>query len=202
MRSSVVVALVAGGCLRSTQFVCSDSAQCSGGQCQPTGFCSFADPSCESGQRYGEVAGDLSQQCVVGGSGSDGGPTDSDRCPGYGALGGSPHMYRTANAANGWRTHRDDCRRDGGYLAIPDDADELAAILGLANATVWVGISDREDEGTFVTVLDRRATFLPWATNEPDDQPGRADCVKASQNQQVADDDCGLAVVAVCECEP
>jgi hypothetical protein len=35
------------------------------GECQPTGFCSFPDGSCESGQRYGEFAGaGLSDECV------------------------------------------------------------------------------------------------------------------------------------------
>jgi hypothetical protein len=47
-----------------------------GGVCQPTGFCSFPDPSCESGQRYGAHAGErLAERCVVDGEGSSSGVT-------------------------------------------------------------------------------------------------------------------------------
>lgn len=45
-------------------FSCTDDSNCSGGQCQPTGYCSFPDDSCDSGQRYGEHAGDLTDACV------------------------------------------------------------------------------------------------------------------------------------------
>lgn len=42
-------------------FRCSDAASCDAngvaGTCESTGFCSFPDPSCPSGQRYGEFAG-------------------------------------------------------------------------------------------------------------------------------------------------
>ena len=33
--------------------------------CEPTGYCSFPDAACESGQRYGDYAGGLAGQCVV-----------------------------------------------------------------------------------------------------------------------------------------
>ena len=50
-------------------FVCATSEQCidgdRGGICQPSGFCSFSDPSCPSGQRYGNHAGSgLAGRCV------------------------------------------------------------------------------------------------------------------------------------------
>ncbi len=41
-------------------FTCSTDADCTGngaGSCQPDGFCAFPDAMCESGQRYGELAG-------------------------------------------------------------------------------------------------------------------------------------------------
>lgn len=48
---------------------CETDAQCaggpSGGRCEPTtGFCSFADSACGSGQRYGSASGSLSGVCV------------------------------------------------------------------------------------------------------------------------------------------
>jgi len=59
---------VAAGCARDTTFTCNDDSECrasdSDGVCEETGYCSFADPECETGQRYGEHSGDLSGTCV------------------------------------------------------------------------------------------------------------------------------------------
>src|SRR6266542_2870124 len=57
-----------GGCLRSTQFHCDTNAQCVHdgvqGRCESIGFCSFPDSTCASGQRFGELVGAQSNQCV------------------------------------------------------------------------------------------------------------------------------------------
>lgn len=46
------------------------------GVCEPTGFCSFPDTSCPSGQRYGEFAGEgLGEACVPAGDASGTGGT-------------------------------------------------------------------------------------------------------------------------------
>lgn len=56
------------GCLRSTQYQCNTSAQCTSdgvqGRCETGGLCSFPDSRCESGYRFGELAGAQSNQCV------------------------------------------------------------------------------------------------------------------------------------------
>lgn len=59
-------------------FPCDADEQCSRdgatGVCQASGYCSFPDASCDSNQRYGELApGELAGTCVpvAGGSGSD-----------------------------------------------------------------------------------------------------------------------------------
>ena len=51
-------------------FHCEMDAQCTGAgpgaRCEPTsGFCSFSDPECGSGQRYGSSSGGLSGACVA-----------------------------------------------------------------------------------------------------------------------------------------
>ena len=49
-------------------FACTDDSECEpgiGGRCEPSGFCSFPDPECDSGYRYGDhAANGLAQQCV------------------------------------------------------------------------------------------------------------------------------------------
>jgi hypothetical protein len=97
----LIVAASAAGCLRTTQFHCGSNADCvkagAQGTCESIGYCSFLDPSCASGQRFGDLSGQYSQTCVgdlpfvdggvdgsnggSDGSGSDGGgsnDTDGD----------------------------------------------------------------------------------------------------------------------------
>jgi hypothetical protein len=72
--------LAASGCFDlSLFFACDDSSQCHrrgmGGLCQPNGWCSFPDISCQSGQRYGEAApSPFGGQCVS--EAGDGGAGD------------------------------------------------------------------------------------------------------------------------------
>lgn len=67
------LALLAGlgawaGCPGASEFQCSDDDQCQTGEafgtCQVNGFCSFKDPDCDSGERYGDNSGSLAGQCV------------------------------------------------------------------------------------------------------------------------------------------
>lgn len=68
---AVIVGLAgAWACGSAGAFACEDDAQCAGtgvtGTCEPSGYCSFADPTCESGRRYGARApADLAEACVV-----------------------------------------------------------------------------------------------------------------------------------------
>ena len=202
------------------------------GACEAIGRCSFLDQTCASGRRFGELSGASSNRCVgeavtdggVPDAGEDGAPpTDAppgdappgdappadapSGCPaGYGALPGlaSTHRYRRLPAAAGWTNQRAACGAEGAnvYLAIPDDAAELAAILTLAEASAWVGISDAATEGVFVTVLGVPATFLPWAPGEPDNQ-GNQDCVRALSPAATFETlGCAIPAIAVCECAP
>lgn len=82
---SLLVALASGGCLKATDaFPCTRSTDCgAGGTCEPVGFCSFPDPSCSDGQRFGSLSGPFANQCVGAGSSSgDGGVTGDAPTPG------------------------------------------------------------------------------------------------------------------------
>ena len=43
-------------CATGGAFECERNAQCTGGQCESNGFCSFPDGECESGKRFGDAA--------------------------------------------------------------------------------------------------------------------------------------------------
>ncbi len=55
-------------CDDTETFQCAQSSQCNvngaTGTCELSGYCSFDDPDCESGRRYGDFAGALSGFCV------------------------------------------------------------------------------------------------------------------------------------------
>ena len=218
MRAALVTAMIASGCLKAAAFECASDPQCTRagaqGTCEAVGFCSFPDATCTNGRRFGDVSGKYTQQCVGEvGNGSDaaidGGfmVPDGLGCPvGYATLTGVPNrVYRRIGTSTSWQNQVMACRADGAnvYLAIPDDATELLAILTLASSDVWVGVDDIATENSFVTVLGGAATFLPWAPLQPDNSGGSSDCVLALHASDTYDDKrCSNGAIAVCECEP
>ena len=76
-RSVSVVGLALTACSAATEYPCETNAQCVDagvvGVCQSPGWCSFPDDGCESGQRYGDLAGSgLAGTCVPVDDGSTG----------------------------------------------------------------------------------------------------------------------------------
>src|SRR5690242_4484989 len=64
---ATMVALVTGCNYGASAFSCDSDSQCgAGGMCElgHGHFCSFPDSACQSGRRFGELAGGQSHQCV------------------------------------------------------------------------------------------------------------------------------------------
>jgi hypothetical protein len=209
-------------CLRQTEFNCTTNAQCGpSGTCQlvgaAVGYCSFPDSEC--GQRFGESAGPYANQCVGTQGGGDGGVTIDGRmidgppasgCPaGFNALPSAPantHRYMKVPQNKNWNDQAAFCTQaspTSAYLAVPNDAEELAALFTLAGGTdpFWVGISDTAMEGIYVMLRGGTATFLPWAMNQP---TGDAEDCVAATGTNFSDEKCGGGTTrpAICECEP
>lgn len=75
------------GCGNANGFLCESDEVCqqagAQGLCQPSGYCSFPDDACPSGQRYGEhVGGSLPNTCVEPGPIGEGSGTTDDGGPG------------------------------------------------------------------------------------------------------------------------
>jgi hypothetical protein len=64
--AAIVAVLTVTGCkYGADSFACTDNASCgAAGVCQANNLCSFPDATCPSGQRYGDIAGTNSGQCV------------------------------------------------------------------------------------------------------------------------------------------
>jgi len=207
---ALLAALAAGGCLRDTQFHCGLDSDCTltgetGGRCEPDGFCSFPDSNCVTGRHYSDHSGNLSNFCVA--PPGDGGFEGNQNCsPAFQPLAGtSGHLYQLFATASDFLTQRGTCAVQGpaAYLAIPDDASELQALMTLSAAPqIWVGFTDEVAEGQFLTVRGDPPLFLPFAPGQPDDAPPGEDCVSALSNGQIEDDRCDLTFPMVCECEP
>jgi hypothetical protein len=223
MRKIFLLALAS--CLRSTQFHCDTDTACgAAGRCETdVGFCSVQDQTCTSGFRFGDSAGTLAGACVNAGGnidasmidssgsnmGSDAGSgsgSGSGSCPSdYMAVsGGNPNHKYKALASTDWGTAASMCSMANpvGYLAVPDDANELAGIATLGGTgKYWVGIDDIATEGSYVNVKTLMTqTFLPWAGGEPDNN-GNQDCVAGKNPTEIETDQCGQSNPAVCECE-
>lgn len=89
------------GCSGSSVFLCEDDGDCqqdgASGQCQATGYCSFPDAQCPSGQRYGiHVGGSLAQTCVdLDALTSETGVSNDDAGTSRGSTGGPSTMPPT-----------------------------------------------------------------------------------------------------------
>lgn len=94
------------------------------------------------------------------------------------------------------------CTNAGGYLAIPNDSDELEALDGISQNPYergyWVGITDQDQEGVWRTVLGDLATYLPWNVGQPNGGLA-ANCV-AGYEERLYDVDCNIGYVFWCEC--
>lgn len=208
-------------CLRHAEFQCLRDGECgTGGVCESVGYCSVPDPACGTGRSFSDSAGlGLSNTCVPAGdpgpgpgsgpgpgAGPDAGladaPIDGAPCPGFAPIAGSAHTYK-ALANVSWDEAVNQCGAGGAaYLAVPDDATELGNLATLVAAPLWVGIDDKENHGTFVTQKGLPASFLPWAEDQPDQDPPAKECVEAVSSTQIATGRCGTKRTAVCECEP
>jgi hypothetical protein len=207
------------GCLRNTEFRCAADSDCgAGGMCELAGYCSVIDGNCVgTGRAYSDSAGQgLANTCVPSTAPNPGPDAGADPaidaaidappavgCPSdYAEVAGSAHRYKALGNISSDRAVAE-CKRNSldAYLAIPDDATELALLATVVNPGFWIGLDDRTTEDLFVTQKGVPATFLPWRQGQPDNSRGGEDCVTGTATE-LEDERCGDSHAAVCECEP
>ncbi|KAM9313644.1 C-type lectin domain family 4 member E-like isoform 2-T2 [Pholidichthys leucotaenia] len=85
--------------------------------------------------------------------------------------------YYISSQRRTWDQSRQDCMQRDADLVIINSRREQAFITGFTEAA-WVGMTDREVEGTWIwvdgTPVDRKG--LLWALGQPDDSLGGEDC--------------------------
>ncbi len=83
------------------------------------------------------------------------------------------HSYLLCETRETWADARDACTSVGYDLATVDDDAEndalIGASVGLLSGDTWIGINDREKEGTFTWADGSSVGFTDWGLLQPDD---------------------------------
>ncbi|XP_056441096.1 uncharacterized protein LOC130378342 [Gadus chalcogrammus] len=89
-------------------------------------------------------------------------------------------LYRVSTTKKGWRASREDCQKRKADLVVINSREELAFVSRLMD-TSWIGLSDREKEGTHKWV-DGTPMTSSWRHVKPRDDGGARDCVVAGED--------------------
>ena len=89
------------------------------------------------------------------------------------------HEYWFFEDSVDWQTAKKICEAKGGYLVIPNNADENAFILSGIQKTskeeAWIGITDIAQEGVWKDVKGNIISYSNWDTDEPSNYLGIED---------------------------
>ncbi|KAI7814747.1 putative CD209 antigen-like [Triplophysa rosa] len=87
------------------------------------------------------------------------------------------HFYYMSSEPKSWTESRLYCRDRGADLIIINNREEQDFVKNTFNKTVWIGLSDSDEEGGWKWVDGSTLTTSFWASNEPNSYLGNEDCV-------------------------
>ncbi|XP_017113571.1 accessory gland protein Acp29AB-like [Drosophila elegans] len=91
----------------------------------------------------------------------------------------SRYFYIESENKQTWNNAEDTCRKMGGHLAAFKSRKELDAVIAKLRQghAYWLGVSDQENEGDFVTASGNKPIFMTWGRGEPNNLNKREHCV-------------------------
>uniref|UniRef100_UPI0037E8426B CD209 antigen-like protein C n=1 Tax=Semicossyphus pulcher TaxID=241346 RepID=UPI0037E8426B len=89
----------------------------------------------------------------------------------------SRSLYYISSVEKSWQESRDDCRNRGADLVIINSKEEQEFTRGLKKR-LWIGLTDRETEGTWRWVDGTPLTKSYWASLEPNGASSDEDCAE------------------------
>ncbi|KAK2840213.1 hypothetical protein Q5P01_013953 [Channa striata] len=114
--------------------------------------------------------------------------------------------YFLSSVSGSWERGRDDCRAKGADLVVIDSDEEQTFVSGLTQQSAWIGLNDREREGTWKWIDDSPLIKTYWRENQPDNgggdpQWGEEDCahVRSGENTLWNDLSCSASLHWICE---
>ncbi|MCB9599254.1 MAG: C-type lectin domain-containing protein [Sandaracinus sp.] len=112
------------------------------------------------------------------------------------------HRYHFCRVAYRWTDARDFCDTLGAALLTVDDADENAFVRTAADGggggDWWIGLNDREDEGTWRWDSGSSSGYRNWGNLEPNNFANE-DCVSMRPDARWNDSGCNSNLRFVCE---
>ncbi|XP_039674623.1 CD209 antigen-like protein A [Perca fluviatilis] len=92
----------------------------------------------------------------------------------------SSSCYLLSAESGSWEKGRQDCRDRGADLVVIESSQEQTFISGIINRGTWIGLTDKDEEGTWIWVDGTPLTLKYWAgppdNGGGDPQWGEEDC--------------------------
>ncbi|XP_075886995.1 CD209 antigen-like isoform X2 [Nelusetta ayraudi] len=118
----------------------------------------------------------------------------------------SGSCYSLSTQALSWEKAREFCIKEGANLVTIDNAEEQMFASEKITGDTWIGLNDREEEGTWKWALDNSSLIqLFWTENQPDnggqgEEWGEEDCVHLEMITRKWNDlRCDSSVKFMCE---
>uniref|UniRef100_A0A671U411 C-type lectin domain-containing protein n=1 Tax=Sparus aurata TaxID=8175 RepID=A0A671U411_SPAAU len=116
--------------------------------------------------------------------------------------------YLFSNKIDSLENGRKDCRDRGADLVIIDTVEKQEFIFKTIKQDIWIGLNDREKEGTWKWIDGTPLTVAYWRTGEPNDGGGwgEEDCVQirsgVNAKESWNDVPCGVSLQWICAKKP
>ncbi|KAK0136281.1 C-type lectin domain family 10 member A [Merluccius polli] len=108
-------------------------------------------------------------------------------------------LYYISTTKKNWTASRDDCLERDADLAVINSREEKEFVSRQAGPYwTWIGLSDRDTEGTWKWVDGTIMTSSFWRRGQPDDYGGE-DCVVTSLGDDWNDASCAIQYRWMCE---
>ena len=121
--------------------------------------------------------------------------------PGYAPIANAPALYRYAGTGDDWLAAEQDCEDDGAgvsHLVVFDNTAERNAVDNAIVDDFWIGISDRNTEGTWIAV-NGQANPVTGGLGGGNTQ---RNCARVkNSNGSIEDQECIDVDAYVCECD-
>uniref|UniRef100_A0A672FLE1 C-type lectin domain-containing protein n=1 Tax=Salarias fasciatus TaxID=181472 RepID=A0A672FLE1_SALFA len=110
--------------------------------------------------------------------------------------------YFISDQRGSWDEGREDCKQRGADLVVIEGSEEMNFLAKKKDS--WIGLNDREQEGTWKWVNGAPLTFTFWDDNQPDNwnrnsEHPREDCVHISHSLKWNDLSCISSQQWICE---
>ncbi|XP_042281478.1 C-type lectin domain family 4 member E-like isoform X2 [Thunnus maccoyii] len=116
--------------------------------------------------------------------------------------------YLLSSESGSWSRGRQDCREKGADLVVIDSTGEQTFLSTFTEVETWIGLTDRDEEGTWKWIDGTPLTLRYWETNEPNNgngnpQLGEEDCAHIISGKSTEDNwndrSCGFLTRWICE---